>query len=116
MNPEGQTPIDPYCCEVFRLLQLEGEYTVFLVRTETEMSLLKHLKDCSDCKGTLEAYLNGDSNPVFSRLVPFLKEADASSDQIEAKINERIKHLESVFNDALEELKGLQGSLKSIQR
>ena len=45
-----------------------------------------------------------------------MKEADENSDQIEAKINERIKHLESFFNDALEELKGLQGSLKSIQR
>jgi hypothetical protein len=116
INRDRQGSIDEHCCESLRLIELEGEYTVFLVRTETEISLLKHLKECNDCREPLQIFVKGEDNTFLSRLVPFLQSVELNPDEVKEKIDARINHLEGIFGDALEELKGLQESIKSIQQ
>ena len=116
ISRDEQDPIDDHCCESLKLIELEGEYTVFLVRTETELSILKHLKECNDCKEPLQMFVKGEDNTFFSKLVPFLQSVELNPDEVKEKIDARINHLEDIFGDALEELKGLQESIKSIQQ
>jgi hypothetical protein len=36
-------------CEVFRLLELRGEYTSFIADLESELSFLRHIVECRLC-------------------------------------------------------------------
>ncbi len=63
-------------CEVFRLLELRGEYESFIVDLDAELAFLSHIVECKLCGGEAKMMVNregGDDtwwSKLFSGMFP----------------------------------------------
>lgn len=112
------TKEDQFPCETYKLLGLEGEYTTLIVQLETELDLLGHIQDCSNCmKNLIEFIQSGVSNPNFKQFTRLFSGYDEKTDLIifiSTRINERIKQLNNLKEDAITELMNLRDTLNEF--
>jgi hypothetical protein len=104
--------LTPGSCEDFKLLALEGEYTLFMVQLKAERELLKHLLGCQFCRGNLRKMIGGEFNPAFISLSGLFKTDEEVLDVdsfIDDRLNERLGRLDKLFEDARSELKSIKG-------
>jgi len=120
-------------CDVFRLLELRGEYESFIVDLESELAFLRHIADCKLCGEEAKTMVNregGDDtwwSKLFSgRLPEILGEAQLSVEPcprlddygdleafIAARVRWRIQRVEGIRGDAEIELADLKDRLSS---
>jgi hypothetical protein len=118
-------------CEVFRLLELRGEYTSFIVDLESELSSLRHIMECKLCweeAKMMVIHVGGEdtwwSNLFSGRLPEILGEDQVSVEPcprlddygdldafIAARVRWRIQRVEGIRGDAEIELADLQDRL-----
>jgi hypothetical protein len=104
--------LNPGSCEDFKLLALEGEYTLFMVQLEAERVLLGHLLECRFCRGNLRKMIKGDFNPAFISLSGIFRTDEEVLDIdpfIDDRLNKRLRRLDELFEDARSELMSLKG-------
>ena len=105
---------DQFPCETYKLLGLEGEYTTLIVQLETELDLLGHIQDCSNCMKNLIEFIQGAPNQNFKQFTRLLSGYNEKTDLnifINTRINERIKQLNNLKEDAITELLNLRETL-----
>ena len=115
-------------CEDFSLLELSGKYRSFIIDLETELSLLKHIKECISCQETVRRIvlqeIIGDTwwKNLFSEALPktlgeeqpFVEPCPRRDDYnnldsfIKARIKWRIQRVETLKEDAEIELSDIQ--------
>ena len=120
-------------CDVFRLLELRGEYESFIVDLESELAFLRHIADCKLCGEEAKTMVDregGDDtwwSKLFSgRLPEILGEAQLSVEPcprlddygkleafIAARVRWRIQRVEGIRGDAEIELADLKDRLSS---
>jgi hypothetical protein len=72
-------------CEAFRLLELRGEYSSFILDLETELEILKHLQICERCREQIRRSVeekrkfNGWWGNLFSEDLPRILREDPES-------------------------------------
>jgi hypothetical protein len=118
-------------CEVFRLLELRGEYTSFLADLESELSFLRHLVECRLCGDEAKMMVDrvgGEdtwwSNLFSGRLPELLGEEHVSVEPcprlgnygdlgafIAARVSWRIQRVEGIQGDAEIELADIKDRL-----
>ncbi|GAI36833.1 unnamed protein product, partial [marine sediment metagenome] len=63
-------------CEVFRLLELRGEYASFIVDLESELAFLRHIVECKLCWEEAKMMVNREGGEdtwwsnLFSEMLP----------------------------------------------
>ena len=108
------TKEDQFPCDTYKLLGLEGEYTTLIVQLETELDLLGHIQDCSNCMKNLIEFIQGAPNPNFKQFTRLFSGYNEKTDLnifINTRINERIKQLNNLKEDAITELLNLRETL-----
>ena len=120
-------------CEAFRLLELRGEYTSFIVDLESELAHLRHITECNLCWEEAKKMANreGSENTwwsnLFSRELPEILGEDQVSVElcprldeygdldafIAARVRWRIQRVIGIRGDAEIELVDLQDRLGS---
>ena len=120
-------------CEVFRLLELRGEYESFIVDLESELAFLRHIAECKLCGEEAKTMVDregGDDtwwSNLFSGTLPeILGEEQASVEPcprlddygdleafIAARVGWRIQRVEDIRGDAEIELADLINRLSS---
>jgi len=120
-------------CEGFRLLELRGEYTSFIMELETELALLRHIVDCDGCRMKIKEVIDADGmrddlwGRLFCRDLPEImgKKGDSSEpcpDRehyeeldgfIDARVDWRIRRVREILSSADVELSDLQERLKN---
>ncbi len=120
-------------CDVFRLLELRGEYESFIVDLESELAFLRHIAECKLCGEKAKTMVNregGDDtwwSNLFSGTLPeILGEEQASVEPcsrlddygdleafIDARVGWRIRRVEGIRGDAEIELADLEDRLSS---
>ena len=118
-------------CEVFRLLELRGEYESFIVDLDAELAFLKHIAECKLCGGEAKMMVNregGDDtwwSNLFSGMLPeTLGEEQVSVEPcprlddygdleafIAARVRWRIQRVEGIRGDAEIELADIKDRL-----
>jgi hypothetical protein len=118
-------------CEVFRLLELRGEYTSFIVDLESELSSLRHIMECKLCGEEAKLMVNrvgGEDtwwSNLFSGTLPELLGDEHVSVEpcprlgdygdleafIAARVSWRIQRVEGIRGDAEIELADLKDRL-----
>jgi len=118
-------------CEVFRLLELRGEYASFIVDLESELSFLRHIVECRLCGEEAKIMVErvGDEDTwwrnLFSgRLPERLGEEHVSVEPcphlgdygdldafIAARVRWRIQRVEGIRGDAESELADIKDRL-----
>jgi hypothetical protein len=104
--------LNPGSCEDFKLLALEGEYTLFMVQLEAERALLRHLLECRFCRVNLQKMIEGEFNPSFISLSGLFRTDEKVRDIdsfIDDRLNERVGRLDKLFEDARSELMSIKG-------
>jgi len=111
-------------CEVFKLLELRGEYESFIIDLESELSFLRHIAECKLCGGEVKMMVNREgsddtwwSNLFSGMLSENLGEEQASVEPcprlddygdlgafIAARVRWRIQRVEGIRGDAEIEL------------
>ncbi len=119
--------------EVFRLLELRGEYESFIVDLESELAFLRHIAECKLCLEEAKMMVNGEGredtwwSSLFSVVLPELlgEEQDAIEPCprlddygdldafIAARVRWRIQRVEGIRGYAEIELADLIGRLRS---
>ncbi len=122
-----------HLCEVFRLLELRGEYASFIVDLESELAFLRHLADCKVCWEEAKMMVNREggedtwwSNLFSGRLPEILGEDQVSVEPcprlddyrdldafIAARVRWRIQRVEGIRGDAEIELRDIKDRLSS---
>ena len=120
-----------HLCEVFRLLELRGEYTSFIADLESELSFLRHIVECRLCGEEAKIMVErvGDEDTwwrnLFSgRLPERLGEEHVSVEPcphlgdygdleafIAARVSWRIQRVEGIRGDAEIELADIKDRL-----
>ena len=120
-------------CEVFRLLELKGEYTSFILDLESELAFLRHFVECKLCGEEAKMMVNrerGDdtwgSNLFSGRLPEILGEEQIFVEScprlddygnieafITARVRWRIHRVEDIRGDAEIELTDIKDRLSS---
>ncbi len=119
--------------EVFRLLELRGEYTSFIADLESELSFLRHIVECRLCgeeAKIMVGRVGGEDtwwSNLFSGRLPELQGEEHVSVEpcprlgdygdleafIAARVSWRIQRVEGIRGDAEIELADLQDRLSS---
>ncbi len=118
-------------CENFNLLELNGKYRSFIIDLETELNLLRHIRDCRVCQDEVKNIVLqkkvGDIwwGNLFSETLPkalgeeqpFVDPCPHREDYnnldlfITARIKWRIQRVETIKEDAKIELSDIQNRL-----
>ena len=118
-------------CEVFRLLELRGEYTSFIVDLESELAFLRHIADCKLCREEVKMMVNREGGEdtwwsnLFSGMLPEILGEDQASVEpcprlddygdleafIAARVGWRIQRVEGIRGDAEIELADIKDRL-----
>ena len=127
---QSDTAFGPFC-EVFRLLELRGEYTSFIADLESELSFLRHIVECRLCGEKAKMMVDrigGEdtwwSNLFNGRLPELLGEDHVSIEPcprlgdygdleayIAARVSWRIHRVEGIRGDAEIELADIKDRL-----
>ena len=120
-------------CDVFRLLELRGEYESFIVDLESELASLRHITECKLCWEKAKTMVNGEGSEdswwsnLFSGMLPETLGEDQLSVEpcprlddygdleafIAARVRWRIQRVEGIRDDAEIELADLKDRLSS---
>lgn len=120
-------------CDVFRLLELRGEYESFIVDLESELAFLRHITECKLCWEKAKTMVNGEGSEdswwsnLFSGMLPETLGEDQLSVEpcprlddygdleafIAARVRWRIQRVEGIRDDAEIELADLKDRLSS---
>jgi hypothetical protein len=118
-------------CENFSLLELSGKYSSFIIDLETELILLRHIRECIICQDVVKKIILqeevGDKwwENLFSETLPkaigeeqpFVEPCPHREDYnnldsfIKARIKWRIQRVETIKEDAKIELSDIQNRL-----
>ena len=108
-------------CETIELLRLEGRYLKFIVETHTELNLLEHVEECSECKQEilnavekdepLADYGNLFQKEVEDKIVPQWTDYKNPENFIDARIQWRKRRLKELLDNAELELENLRERL-----
>jgi hypothetical protein len=119
--------------EIFRLLELRGEYTSFIVDLESELAFLRHIAECKLCWEEVKMMVNREGGEdtwwsnLFSEVLPEILGEDHVSVEpcprlddygdldafIAARVRWRIQRVEGIRWDAEIELVDLKERLSN---
>lgn len=121
MKADGGKPMPRWSgdCETMRLLGLEGEYLSFLLDTEVELGLLRHVLGCDACHETVKELISGDGQSDLGTIGKLFDDVTGVDfvelgDLVERRIGQRIEQLERLREDAGLELEDLRRNLEPL--
>lgn len=108
-------------CDKLDLLKLQGQYLGFIVESHTELSVLEHIEECTECRAQIIESVEQDEHlPEYSDLfqrelktrgIPQFNDYTNAGEFIDARIDWRKKRLRELIKEAEGELEDIETQL-----